>query len=127
MEFEGVLPSRRQFLIFNFFCQLKLHLIIYNSMEKFTVTILGCGSALPTTRHNGSAQIVNIREKLFLIDCAEGTQVHLRRNHISLNRLQTVFISHLHGDHCFGLPGLISTQGLLGRTAPLHIYGPEDI
>ena len=96
-------------------------------MEKFTVTILGCGSALPTTRHNGSAQIVNIREKLFLIDCAEGTQVHLRRNHISLNRLQTVCISHLHGDHCFGLPGLISTQGLLGRTAPLHIYGPEDI
>ena len=96
-------------------------------MEKFEITILGCGSALPTTRHNGSAQVVNIREKLFLVDCAEGTQVHLRRNHISLNRLQTVFISHLHGDHCFGLPGLISTQALLGRTAPLHIYGPEDI
>lgn len=96
-------------------------------MEKFEVTILGCGSALPTLRHNGSSQVVNIREKFFLIDCAEGTQVQLRKAHIHLNRMQTIFISHLHGDHCFGLPGLLSTQGLLGRTAPLHIYGPEDI
>ena len=96
-------------------------------MEKFEVTILGCGSALPTLRHNGSAQVVNIREKIFLVDCAEGTQVQLRHNHVHLNRMNTIFISHLHGDHCFGLPGLISTQGLLGRTAPLHIYGPEDI
>lgn len=96
-------------------------------MEKFEVTILGCGSALPTLHHNGSAQVVNIREKYFLVDCAEGTQVYLRRNHVHLGRMNTIFISHLHGDHCFGLPGLISTQGLLGRTAPLHIYGPEDI
>lgn len=102
--------------------------ILYiRAVEKFEVTILGCGSALPTLRHNGSAQIVNIREKYFLVDCAEGTQVHLRSNHIHLSRMNTIFISHLHGDHCFGLTGLISTQGLLGRTAPLHIYGPEDI
>ncbi|MBR2192438.1 MAG: ribonuclease Z [Bacteroidaceae bacterium] len=96
-------------------------------MEKFEVTVLGCGSALPTVKHNGSGMVVNIREKYFLVDCAEGTQVELRRNRIHLNRLFTVFISHLHGDHCFGLMGLISTLGLLGRTAPLHVYGPQDI
>jgi len=91
------------------------------------VTVLGCGSALPTVKHNGSGMVVNIREKYFLVDCAEGTQVELRRNHIHLNRLFNVFITHLHGDHCFGLMGLISTLGLLGRTAPLHVYGPQDI
>lgn len=96
-------------------------------MEKFEVTVLGCGSALPTVKHNGSGMVVNIREKYFLVDCAEGTQVELRRNRIHLNRLFTVFITHLHGDHCFGLIGLISTLGLLGRTAPLHVYGPQDI
>lgn len=96
-------------------------------MEKFEVTVLGCGSALPTVKHNGSGMVVNIREKYFLVDCAEGTQVELRRNHIHLNRLFNVFITHLHGDHCFGLMGLISTLGLLGRTAPLHVYGPQDI
>ena len=96
-------------------------------MEKFEVTVLGCGSALPTVKHNGSGMVVNIREKYFLVDCAEGTQVELRRNRIHLNRLFTVFITHLHGDHCFGLMGLISTLGLLGRTAPLHVYGPQDI
>ena len=96
-------------------------------MEKFDVTVLGCGSALPTLRHNGSAQLINIREKYFLVDCAEGTQLALRRNHVNLNRMSNIFISHLHGDHCFGLIGLISTQGLLGRTAPLHIYGNSDM
>lgn len=96
-------------------------------MEKFEVTVLGCGSALPTVKHNGSGMVLNIREKYFLVDCAEGTQVELRRNKIHLNRLFTIFITHLHGDHCFGLMGLISTLGLLGRTAPLHVYGPQDI
>lgn len=96
-------------------------------MEKFEVTVLGCGSALPTVRHNGSAQVVNVREKLFLVDCAEGTQLELRRNHIHLGRLFCVFITHLHGDHCFGLMGLISTLGLLGRTSPLHLYGPVEM
>lgn len=98
----------------------------FNNVEKFEVTILGCGSALPTLRHGGSAQIVNVREKCFLVDCAEGTQVALRREHVHLGRLFCVFLSHLHGDHCFGLLGLISTLGLLGRTAPLHVYGPAD-
>lgn len=95
-------------------------------MEKFEVTILGCGSALPTTRHNGSSQIVNVREKLFVVDCAEGTQLEMRRRSVRFSRIFCIFLSHLHGDHCFGLTGLISTLGLLGRTAPLHIYGPAD-
>ena len=95
-------------------------------MTPFTVTVLGCGSALPTLRHNGSAQLVNIHEKYFLVDCAEGTQVALRRQHIHLQRLAHIFLSHLHGDHCLGLPGLLSTLGMLGRTAPIHIYGPEE-
>ena len=91
-------------------------------MEKFEVNILGCGSALPTTRHFASSQVVNIREKLFMIDCGEGAQLQLRRSKLKFSRLNHIFISHLHGDHCFGLIGLISTFGLLGRTAPLHIY-----
>lgn len=96
-------------------------------MEKFEVHILGCGSALPTARHLGSCQVVNIREKLFMIDCAEGAQMQLRRNKQKFSHLNNIFISHLHGDHCFGLMGLISTFALLGRMAPLHIYGPKDL
>lgn len=96
-------------------------------MPTFSVTVLGCGSALPTIRHNGSAQLVNIHDKYFLVDCAEATQVALRRQRVHFARLNQIFITHLHGDHCFGLPGLISTLGLLGRTAPLHLFGPTDI
>lgn len=96
-------------------------------MEPFQVHILGCGSALPTLKHNSSAQVVDVRGKLFLVDCGEGTQVFLRRSHISFTRIGAVFISHLHGDHCFGLIGMISTFGLLGRTAPLHVYAPEAL
>lgn len=91
-------------------------------MEPFEVHILGCGSALPTTRHNASSQIVKIGNKPFMIDCGEGTQLQLRRGHVHFSFINHIFISHLHGDHCFGLIGLISTFGLLGRTAPLHIY-----
>ena len=91
-------------------------------MEQFEIHILGCGSALPTTRHNASSQIVKIGNKQFMIDCGEGTQLQLRRRHIHFSFINHIFISHLHGDHCFGLIGLISTFGLLGRTAPLHIY-----
>ena len=91
-------------------------------MEAFEIHILGCGSALPTTRHNASSQIVKIGNKQFMIDCGEGTQLQLRRNHIHFSFINHIFISHLHGDHSFGLIGLISTFGLLGRTAPLHIY-----
>lgn len=96
-------------------------------MEKFEVNILGCGSALPTTRHFSSSQVVNIREKLFMIDCGEGAQLQLRRSKLKFTRLNHIFISHLHGDHCFGLMGLISTFGLLGRTAKLHIYAHADL
>ena len=96
-------------------------------MEKFEINILGCGSALPTTRHFSSSQVVNIREKLFMIDCGKGAQLQLRRSKLKFTRLNHIFISHLHGDHCFGLMGLISTFGLLGRTAQLHIYAHADL
>lgn len=97
------------------------------NMESFKVHILGCGSALPTLKHNSSAQVVEIRGKLFLVDCGEGTQVLLRRSHIGFTKIGAVFITHLHGDHCFGLIGMISTFGLLGRTAPLHVYAPAEL
>ena len=96
-------------------------------MEPFEIHILGCGSALPTTRHNASAQIIKIGNKQFMVDCGEGTQVQLRRNHIHFSFINHIFISHLHGDHCFGLIGLISTFALLGRTAPLHIYADSNL
>lgn len=96
-------------------------------MEPFEVHILGCGSALPTTRHNASSQVVKIGNKQFMIDCGEGTQLQLRRGHIHFSFINHIFISHLHGDHCFGLIGLISTFGLLGRTAPLHIYADPKL
>ena len=96
-------------------------------MEKFEIHILGCGSALPTTRHFATSQVVNLRDKLFMIDCGEGAQMQLRRSHLKFSRLNHIFISHLHGDHCFGLIGLISTLSLLGRTADLHIYSPKGL
>ncbi len=96
-------------------------------MEPFEIHILGCGSALPTTRHNASSQIIKIGNKQFMVDCGEGTQVQLRKYHIHFSFINHIFISHLHGDHCFGLIGLISTFGLLGRTAPLHIYADAKL
>lgn len=96
-------------------------------MEPFKIHILGCGSALPTLQHNASSQIVEIRGKMFMVDCAEGTQIQLRRSKINFQRVQAVFISHMHGDHCFGLIGMISTFGLMGRTSPLEVYGPEAL
>lgn len=96
-------------------------------MEKFDLHILGCGSALPTTRHFATAQVVNLRDKLFMIDCGEGAQMQLRKSRLKFSRLNHIFISHLHGDHCFGLLGLISTFGLLGRTADLHIHSPKGL
>jgi len=96
-------------------------------MEPFKIHILGCGSALPTIKHNASSQIVELRGKFFMIDCGEGTQIQLRRSHIRFTKLGHIFISHLHGDHCLGLIGMISTFGLLDRTAPLHIFAPAEL
>jgi len=93
-------------------------------MEPFRVHILGCSSALPTLRHNTSAQVVEVRGKLFMVDCGEGTQQQLRRSHLKFTQIAAVFISHTHGDHCFGLIGLLSTFGMLGRKAPLTVYAP---
>ncbi len=91
------------------------------------LTILGCYSATPRTFNNTTAQVLEINNQLFLIDCGEGTQVALRINKIKFSRINHIFISHLHGDHFFGLPGVVSTFRLLGRENPLHIYGPKGI
>lgn len=91
------------------------------------LTILGCYAATPRTFTNPTSQVLEIRNRLFLIDCGEGTQVQLRKNKIKFSKINCVFISHLHGDHFFGLVGLISTFSLLNRTTDLHIYGPKGI
>lgn len=96
-------------------------------METLSIHILGCGSALPTTKHNPSAQALTLRGKVYLVDCGEGTQLQIRRQGLHFGRIHTIFISHLHGDHCFGLPGLLSTLSMLGRTGELHIHGPEGL
>ncbi len=88
----------------------------------FSVTILGSSSALPTSNRNLTAHLLNVDERFFLIDCGEGTQLQLKRYKAKLSRLNHIFITHLHGDHIFGLPGLISTLNLLGRKNDLHIY-----
>lgn len=94
-------------------------------MQPFKIHILGCGSALPTKHHNPSAQVVEIRGKLFMVDCGEGTQTQVRRSRMNFSKLYAIFISHIHGDHVLGLIGMLSTFGLQGRTAPLHVYAPE--
>jgi len=96
-------------------------------MARFQIHILGCGSALPNLKHNTSSQVIEIHDKMFMVDCGEGTQLQLRKSRIHFSKINAIFISHLHGDHCFGLMGMISTFGLLGRTAPLHIYAPKDM
>ena len=91
------------------------------------LTILGCYAATPRTFTNPTSQILEIKNRIFLIDCAEGTQVQLRKNKIRFSKINHIFISHLHGDHFFGLIGLVSTFTLLNRTTDLHIYGPKGI
>ena len=91
------------------------------------LTVLGCFSATPRKNTNPSAQVLDMGNNLFLIDCGEGTQVQLRKNRIKFNRIKHIFISHLHGDHYFGLAGLISTFRLLTREADLHIYAPKGL
>jgi ribonuclease Z len=94
---------------------------------RFELTILGSNSALPTPDRNSSAQLLNINERFFLIDCGEGTQIQLRKYKQVFSKINNIFISHLHGDHFFGLPGLISSFGLLGRKTDLNIYGPVGL
>ena len=91
------------------------------------LSILGCYSATPRVNTNPTAQVLEIKNHLFLIDCGEGTQVQLRKQKIKFSRIKHVFISHLHGDHYFGLVGLISTFRLLTRETDLHIYGPKGL
>lgn len=88
---------------------------------------MGCGSATPTLRRNPSAQVVNVLERHFLIDCAEGTQLQMRKYGVKFQKINHIFISHLHGDHYFGLIGFISTLHLLGRKKDLHVYGPKEL
>ena len=99
---------------------------IPREMARFELNILGCGAATPTLRHLPTTQVVNVRDKLFMIDCGEGAQIGFRRAHLKLNRLGHIFISHLHGDHCFGLPGLLSTMALTGHTGELVIHAHPD-
>ena len=96
-------------------------------MQKATLTILGCGSALPTRKNFPSAQLLELRDKQYLIDCGEGTQIRMRQMGVKTARLGHIFVSHLHGDHCFGLIGLISSFGMLNRTADLHIHAQPDL
>jgi len=91
------------------------------------LTILGCNAATPRKNAQTTAQLLEIKGQLILIDCGEGTQIQLRKLGIKFARIQHIFISHLHGDHFYGLIGLISTFRLLGRTADLHVYGPKGI
>ncbi len=91
------------------------------------LTILGYNSAIPTINGIPSAQILEMGGKMMLIDCGEGTQVQLRKVGIKFSKISHIFISHLHGDHCFGLPGLIASYRLLGRVTPIEIYGPKGI
>lgn len=95
--------------------------------QKFEVHILGCGSALPTRKHLPSCQVVDVRDKLLLLDCGEGAQLAWRKTGLNWQKISHIFLTHAHGDHVFGLPGLISTMGLLGRTAPLFVHGPSTL
>ena len=91
------------------------------------LTILGCYAATPRTITNPTSQVLEIKNQMFLIDCGEGTQVQLRKHKIKFSRINRIFISHLHGDHFYGLIGLISTFSLLNRENDLHVYGPKGI
>ena len=91
------------------------------------LTILGCYAATPRTITNPTSQVLEIKNQMFLIDCGEGTQVQLRKHKIKFSRINRIFISHLHGDHFYGLIGLISTFSLLNRENELHVYGPKGI
>lgn len=94
------------------------------SMAKFQVNILGCGSATPSLRHQPACQVIDFRDRLMMVDCGEGAQLAMRRQRLKFSRLRDIFISHLHGDHFLGLPGLLSTLSLqdVGGTVTVHIF-----
>jgi ribonuclease Z len=94
---------------------------------KFELHILGSGAATPTLRRNPSGQLLDIHDKYYLIDCSEGTQTQLRKAKIKFQRINQIFISHLHGDHYLGMPGLLSSMHLLGRSAALDIYSSPEL
>jgi ribonuclease Z len=96
-------------------------------MVPFSVTILGSSSAMPTSNRFPTSQVVNLNERLFLIDCGEGTQIQLRKFGVKVGRINHIFISHLHGDHIFGLPGLISSLALNGKKGELHIHSHSEL
>lgn len=93
----------------------------------FKLTVLGCSSATPTLERHSSAQVLNVNERLFLIDCGEGAQIQMRRFRLKFQRIDHIFISHLHGDHYLGLMGLLFTFHLLGRNKELHLYADSDL
>ena len=93
----------------------------------FDIYIIGCGSALPTPQHLPSCQVVDIRDKLLLLDCGEGAQLAWRKTGLSWQKISHILLTHAHGDHVFGLPGFLSSMGLLGRTAPLYVHGPSSL
>lgn len=96
-------------------------------MQNFELTILGSSSATPTSTRNPTAQLLNIAERFFLIDCGEATQIQLRKFKLKFQRINHIFISHLHGDHYLGLIGLLSSMHLLGRTVDLNLYCPPEL
>ena len=93
----------------------------------FKLTVLGCGSAIPSLNNKPTSQLLNVGEQFFLIDCGEGTQVQLQKYNLSHHRISHILISHLHGDHYFGLIGLITSMHLLGRTKDLHVYAHNEL
>lgn len=115
------------YFFFSFFVKIgKICLYLRPIMDCFNVTILGCGSAKPTLRHSPSAQVVDFRGNRFLVDCGEGVQVGLCRSRVPVGKIGHILLSHLHGDHCLGLVGLISTLGLGQRTGEVVIHAPAD-
>ena len=109
---------------FRFLCKIEYEILyLCIPWQKFELHILGCGSALPTTRHFATSQVVNLREKLFMIDCGEGAQMQLRRSRLKFSRLNHIFISHLHGDHCSDYPGdLLLHSDYWGGLPIWHIH-----
>jgi ribonuclease Z len=93
----------------------------------FTITILGSGAAIPTYDRNPTSHLVEVRNQMLLLDCGEGTQMQLRKSGFRIQKISHIFISHLHGDHYFGLIGLLNTMHLLGRTQPIHLHGIQPL